>query len=60
MQKKELRLVSGKHPVTVRLVEEDYKACKLAAMEHGMSVNEWLAELGREGAAKMGNERRKE
>lgn len=60
MQKKELRLVSGKHPVTVRLGEEDYKACKLAAFENGMSVNEWLAELGREGAAKMANERRKE
>lgn len=60
MRKKELRLVSGKHPVTVRLSEEDYKACKMAALECGMSLNEWLAELGREGAAEMGFEVRKE
>lgn len=36
-------VVSGKHPLTVRIDEETYKKMGLIAVEEGMSVNEWIA-----------------
>lgn len=35
-------LVSGKHPVSVRVSEEDYKKLSAVAMVDGMTVNEWI------------------
>lgn len=35
-------LVSGKHPVSVSVSEEDYKKLSAVAMVDGMTVNEWI------------------
>lgn len=44
------RLVSGKHPITIRLTEEDYGKIKHLAADENLSVNEWIVEKARKAA----------
>lgn len=44
------RLVSGKHPITIRLTEEDYGKIKHLAADENLSVNEWIVEKARNAA----------
>lgn len=37
------KLVSGKHPIIVRVTELEYRDIKRAAYEHDLSANEWMA-----------------
>lgn len=37
------KMLSGKHPLTVRVSDEDYKVIKKAAFEMDMTPNEFIA-----------------
>ena len=47
------RTVSGKHPLTVRVMDEDYKTLGHYAVEQGKTVNELLAEMAARKAAQI-------
>lgn len=49
-------IVSGKHPIVVRIGEEDYRDLRLLAAEKNLSVNEMIAR----GAVEMAREFRRE
>lgn len=38
-------IVSGKHPLTVRVTDEDYKLLRIAAVECNESVNEMIVRI---------------
>lgn len=42
------KTVSGKHPLTVRVTEEDYAIMRRVAAEYNESVNEMIVEIARE------------
>ena len=37
-------VMSGKHPLTVRIGQDDYKMIGRLTVKKGMSVKEWIAE----------------
>lgn len=36
------KTVAGKHPIIVRLTEQEYKAVKKAAFDHDVTPNVWI------------------
>lgn len=49
------KITSGKHPVNVRLTEEEYKLVKLAAFENDMTPNEYMGRVAVEHSRKLLN-----